>query len=203
MKASVVFATLLGSAMAFPIAASGAELKLDDKPYNYTIIDQDLRDVLRQFANNMHLRFELSDAVKGRVRGGMPTASPRQFLETLAMDYGLDWYFDGFKLYVTANTEDVSKLVAVPRDVSGAFREALSSGGISDPRFPLREMPGTDSVVVSGPPHFVDLVEQTVSALVAPKPAAAAAAGSPDYVIVYRGAGAQRTEFPKAAPGTK
>ena len=177
----------------------GAELRLGDKPYNYTVIDQDLRDVLHQFGSNMHLRVELSDAVKGRVRGRMTTDSPRRFLEAVAANYGLDWYYDGFKLYVTASNEDVSKFISLPRDLSEALKSALSSGGISDSRFPLRALAGTDSVIVSGPPHFVDLVEQAVSALVPPKSADA----SPSSVTVYRGAGVQKSDFPKAAPAVQ
>ncbi len=176
--------------------AQGAELKLGDRPYSYTVIDQDLRDVLRQFGGNMHLRIELSDAVKGRVRGRVTTASPRRFLDALAANYGLDWYYDGFKLYVTASSEDASKFITMPRDLSEAFRNALNSGGISDSRFPLRGLAGTDSVIVSGPPHFVDLVEQAAAAL-SPRKSAAA---SPSSVIIYRGAAAQKTEFPQPAP---
>ncbi len=180
-------------------SARGAELKLGERPYNYAVIDQDLRDVLHQFGSNMHLRIELSDAVKGRVRGRVTTTSPRRFLDALAASYGLDWYYDGFKLYVSAGSEDASKFITMPRDLSDAFKAALNSGGISDQRFPLRGLAGTDSLIASGPPHFLDLVEQAASALSPPKSADAA----PGSVIVYRGASAQKTEFPQPAPAAQ
>lgn len=181
---------------------SAAELKLDSAPYKYTVIDQDLRDVLQQFAGNMRLRLDLSDAVKGRVRGGVPITSPREFLDTLAAKYGLDWYYDGSKLYVTPNSEDVTKVISLASDLFEPLNKVLVSGEIADPRFPLRELAGTNSVIVSGPPHFVDLVEQAAAAL-APAKLPAQEAGKPDYVVIYRGTSAQKTEFPRAEPAAR
>ena len=183
-----------------PHHAQAADLKLGDSPYRYTIVDQDLRDVLQQFASNMRLRLDMSDGVKGRVRGGIPISAPRQFLDTLAAEYGLDWYYDGSKLYVTPNSEDVTKIIGLPHDLFEPLNKALASGQISDPRFPLRELAGTNSVIVSGPPHFVDLVEQTAAAL---RPKALEDAGKPGYVVIYRGANAQRTEFPQSDPAAR
>ena len=176
--------------------AQAADLKLDSSPYKYVVVDQDLRDVLQQFASNMHLRLDLSDAVKGRVRGGIPTSSPRQFLDTLAAEYGFDWYYDGSKLYVSPSSEDVTKIIGLPRELFESLNKALDSSGISDPRLPLRELVGTNSVIVSGPPHFVSLVEQTAAALM-PAKIPAAEADKPDYVMIYRGTGMQKTEFPR------
>ncbi len=178
---------------------TAAELRLDGAPYNYTVIDQDLRDVLQQFAGNMRLRLDLSDAVKGRVRGRTSVTSPRQFLDALAAEYGFDWYYDGSKLYVTPNGEAVTKIISLPHDLLEPLNKALASGGIADPRLPLRELAGTNSVIVSGPPRFVELVEQAAAALTPP----AQEAGTPGYVVIYRGTGVQRTEFPKAEPAAR
>ena len=183
----------------WPGRVTAAELKLDSAPYNYTVIDQDLRDVLQQFAGNMHLRLDLSDAVKGRVRGRTSIMSPRQFLDALAAEYGFDWYYDGSKLHVTPNSEAVTKIISLPHDLFEPLNNALASGGIADPRLPLRELAGTNSVIVSGPPRFVDLVEQAAAALKPP----AQEAGKPDYVVIYRGTGAQKTEFPRAEPAVR
>lgn len=180
-----------------PHDTRAAELKLDNGPYKYTVVDQDLRDVLQQFASNVHLRLDMSDTVKGRVRGGTPTSSPRRFLDALAAEYGFDWYYDGSKLYVAPNSENVSKIIGLSHELFEPLNKALESGGISDSRFPLRELAGTSSVIVSGPPHFVDLVEQAVAALT-PAKAPAAEASKPGSVVIYRGTGAQKTEFPPA-----
>ena len=151
----------------------------------------------------MRLRINLSDAVKGRVRGGVPLTSPQNFLDRVTSDCGLDWYYDGLRLYVTASSEDASKSISVPREQLAAFRTALDTGDISDPRFPLRELAGTDTVIVSGPPRFVELVEQAASALAAGKPPAAVPPNDPSSVVIYRGGASQRTDFPRAAPATR
>lgn len=45
-------------------------------PYPYTVIDQDLVSVLREFGKNAGLRVEISDKIKGRVRTKAPDVAP-------------------------------------------------------------------------------------------------------------------------------
>ncbi|WP_283206890.1 flagellar assembly protein FliX, partial [Methylorubrum podarium] len=64
------------------------------------------------------------------------------------------------------------------------LKAALDALEISDARFPIRPAPGKAVVMVSGPPRYVTLVEQTLAGLVAeeqarPKPGAEAAKAPP------------------------
>ena len=180
--ARIALAALLGLA-APASAAHGEALHLDDKPYNYTVIDQDLRDVLRQFGANLGLRVTVSDAVQGRVRGRKVTLPPAAFLDELAKEFGFDWYYDGYTLFVTANNESVTKAINLGGEGFTTLQDNLKALGIADDRFQLRPLPGGDAVLVAGPPRYVELVEQALTK--PPEP-------SSGNITIYRGSSVQQ-----------
>ncbi|GJE06788.1 MULTISPECIES: hypothetical protein [Methylobacterium] len=160
-------AALLALAVAAPLPAGAAVLKLSDKPYSYTVIDQDLSAALQEFGSNVGIKVNISPEVKGRIQGRMPEGTAQAFLDRLATSYNLEWYFDGSVLFVTSAKESRTQLLVLSpigyEDLTGAL-DALQ---ISDARFPLRPSPGKAVVMVSGPPRYVALVEQTLAGLVA------------------------------------
>lgn len=194
----------LGSGM--PSAGRGAVPPLSDQPYGYTVLDQDLRDALRQFGANNGLRVVLSDAVQGRIRGRLGTLTPRAFLDRLAADFGFDWFYDGFTLYLTAVGEGVNRLISLGPASYPQLEEMLQTLGIADARFTVRPLQGQSLVMVAGPPRFVELVQQAAAVLAAkeePKPPAAPSASAPPAtapanrsVTVYRGRAEQQVNVP-------
>lgn len=197
----VALAVALGSGT--PSAGRTTELPLSDQPYGYTVLDQDLRDTLRQFGANNGLRVILSDAVQGRVRGRLGTLTPRAFLDRLAVDFGFDWFYDGFTLYLSAVGESVNRLVPTGGATPSQLEDTLRALGIADARFVVRPMQGQNLVMVAGPPRFVELVQQAASALAlkdepsspAPLPGAVTVPG-PRSVTVYRGREEQQVSVP-------
>lgn len=171
-------------------AAPAAELHLGQQPYAYTVIDQDLRDVLRQFGANTGLRVNVSDAVQSRVRGRAIALPPVEFLDRLAKEFGFDWYYDGYTLSVTANSESVTKMVPLGGAGFDALQASLASLGIADDRFTLRPAQ-TDMVLAAGPPRYVDLVEQTAQTLAKP---AAPPPSTTSNVVIYRGSATQQVQ---------
>lgn len=168
--------------------ARAAEPAWPPEPYRYVVVDQDLRLVLQEFGRNMNVRVVLSDAVQGRVRGRLPELAPRAFLEHLAQSYGLDWYFDGDLLSISGTGESVTHFAPLHHFAFARIETDLARTGLLDPRFALRPGPGDDMALVSGPPHYVQLVEQSIAALTAAKaPAAAQAGGSRGTLVIYRG----------------
>lgn len=145
----------------------GVPLSLSSTPYRYTVLDQDLSAALQEFGNNMNLRVNISAEVKGRIRGNMPDLPPREFLDRLANLYGLQWYYDGLVLYVSAAKEAQTRMLVLTSIRFDAFKGALDELEISDDRYLVRPAPGNGLVLVSGPPRFTALVEQTFNGLVA------------------------------------
>ncbi|MDE5457196.1 MULTISPECIES: secretin N-terminal domain-containing protein [Bradyrhizobium] len=149
------------------LTAFGAPLSLPSAPYSYTVLDQDLSAALLEFGNNLNIRVNVSAEVKGRIRGRMPDLPPREFLDRLTNLYNLQWYYDGLVLYVSAANEAQSRLLVLKPISFDAFKAALDALNISDERYLVRPAPGDGLVLVSGPPRFIALLDQTLNGLVA------------------------------------
>jgi type III secretion protein C len=182
---------LVAAALAAPLGRAHAmEPKWPAGSYKYLVIDQDIRGVLSEFGRNIDVPIDLSDPVKGRLRGRLPTASAKEFLDSLCESYGLVWYFDGAVLHVNAKAELKTELISIGRLPPSEVTAKLDKLGIADPRFPVRGTPDAGIVSVSGPPPFISLVRQTLSAMAraaAPPAAREDSHGDEVRVRVFRG----------------
>jgi type III secretion protein C len=189
---SFVAAVLLAIAVEPRAACAGAP-DWSSKPYEYLIVDQDLRTVIGEFGKNVGVRTAISAEVQGRVRGSLPRSSASVFLESLSRSYGLDWYFDGATLFISATSEAQTRILELHEQTFEGVAAGLARAGLSDARYGFRPGPTAATAIVSGPPRFVELVMASVSVLTpkrAEKPAEAT-------VRVYRGALAvERVTFP-------
>lgn len=163
---ALVLTVMLGSVA--PVL--GMEPQWPTKPYKYLVIDQDIGGVLVEFGRNVGVPVDISDQVKGRLRGRLAVTTARKFLDGLCESYGLVWYFDGAVLHVNAKTEIRTELVNVGRLSPGEAREKLNALGVADDRFTVRSTQDSSIISVSGPPPFVSLVRQTLAALGSPSP---------------------------------
>ncbi|MDX8461287.1 nodulation protein NolW [Mesorhizobium sp. VK23B] len=171
-------------------ATLAAPLSLPSTPYRYTVLDQDLSAALREFGNNLNVDVDVSSEVKGRIRGRMPSMSPRAFLDRLTDLYDLQWYYDGLVLHVTAAKEAQTRMLVLTSVRFEVFKAALDELGISDERYVVRPAPGKGLVMVSGPPRFIVLVEQTYNGLVAEAQARPHDTGTPPKeteLMLFRG----------------
>lgn len=179
-----------------PQGVRAAALSLPDATYTYMVIDQDLVAALQEFGSNLRIKVNVSPEVKGRIQGRIPEGSAMAFLERLAATYNLEWYYDGSVLFVTSARENRTQLLVLSPIGYDTLKRALDALQIGDARFPIRPAPGNGMVMVSGPPRYVALVEQTLAGLVAeeqarPKPVAAApkaaAPAKTTVLTVFRG----------------
>lgn len=172
-------------------AAQAVQPAWPSTPYRYVVVDQDLKVVLQEFGRNVGVRITLSDAVQGRVRGRFPELAPMAFLEHLTRAYGLDWYFDGSMLSISASSEAVTHLVPTHGLSFEQVQGDLDRSGMLDQRFGLRQGPGSGTVVASGPPRYVQLVEQSITVLTAAKAPDAIEPVAPPptrrTLVIYRG----------------
>lgn len=143
------------------------EPKWPPGPFKYLVIDQDVKGVLVEFGRNVRVPVDVSDQVKGRLRGQIEVApvTAREFLNRLCENYGLVWYFDGAVLHVSAQAETRTEFVSIGRLSPGEASEKLSALGVADARFPMRTTQDSGVMSISGPPPFVSLVRQSLAAL--------------------------------------
>lgn len=169
--------------------AFAANLSWPPGPYKYLVIDQDIKGVLTEFGRNIGLPVDVSDQVKGRLRGQLATTTAGEFLRSLCESYGLVWYFDGTVLHVNAKTEMRTELVNIGRLPPGEAAEKLNALGVSDGQFPLRTTPDTGIISLSGPPPFLSLARQTLATLVQrlPPPAREDTGDNEVRIRVFRG----------------
>lgn len=174
------------------IMASASESRVQgppwpEGPYPYTVIDQDLVSVLREFGKNAGLRLDISDKIKGRVRTKAPQGSAKEFFLHICKVYGLEWYYDGFTLHVTPSSENVTSFLDIGSISLDDLQGELERLDLYEPRFPLRLSTNNRSVLVSGPPRYVSIVSQTLSRMSAP--AFSANMPIPSQTVIYRGSG--------------
>ena len=195
VAASLIVTSLGVSALLLPSRGLAAHLKLPDTTYTYTVINQDLPAALLEFGSNLNIKVNVSQEIRGRIQGRLPDLAPLAFLNRLASLYNLEWYFDGQVLHVTSARESQSRLL-VPGPVPfERLASTLAAFDVADERYAVRPAPNTQLVLVTGPPRFVALVEQTLNGLIAeeqarPKPAdVRVETSSPQdtFLTVFRG----------------
>ncbi len=142
MRIAFVVSFALGLMVLTPRGLTAAEPAWPTTPYDYVVIDQDLRTVLEQFGLNTGLRIALSESVKGRVHGRTKPAPPQQFFDHLTEMFGLDWYYDGAVISVSAKSEAQTQLVNLGSTSFTELETALDASGFLDQRYQLR--PGTE-----------------------------------------------------------
>jgi type III secretion protein C len=171
-----------------PLTVLAADPAWPPGPYKYLVVDQEIKGVLIEFGRNVRLPVDVSDQVKGRLRGQLPTATPREFLDGLCESQGLVWYFDGAVLHVNAKTEVRTELVSSGRLSPREAAEKLNALSVSDARFPVRATEELGVISISGPPPFLSLAKQTLSALVRRLPPVREESGGDEVTVrVFRG----------------
>ena len=146
-----------------PTAA--APVPWNNEPFSYTVVDQDLRDLLGELGARMGVSVRVSDAVKARVRGRLPPAPPQEFLKHLAAIYGFEWFYHGGTLWVSASSENQTKLLRLGPVEFNQLANTMQDLGVSDERWPLRNSSDAGIVMVNGPPRYVAMTEQSLTAL--------------------------------------
>ena len=145
--------------------AVAAPVPWGNEPFSYTVVDQDLRDLLSELGARMGISVRVSDAVKARVRGRLPPAPPQEFLQHLAAIYGFEWFYHGGTLWVSASSENQTKLLHLGPVEFSQLANTMQDLGISDERWPLRNSSDAGIVMVNGPPRYVAMTEQSLTAL--------------------------------------
>jgi type III secretion protein C len=161
------------------------------RPFEYVVINQDVRGILTEFGRNIGIPVMLTDKVSGRLHGdpGDRTAgsstpqSAGQFLNNLAKANDLTWYFDGAILYVSADQEFSTQLIDVGGLSAQEVIAELKRLSLMDERFAVRAGGNAGTLSVSGPPAFIAIVRQLVEKM-RPLPAIA---GDDPRVRVFRG----------------
>ncbi|MDN3556899.1 hypothetical protein [Halomonas maura] len=157
-----------------------------EREYRYVIIDQDVRDVLKELGYNLSMPVEISREVSGRVRGDIRTGSVEEFLEQISATNGLAWFFDGGVLHVNTRQEMTQRRFDLEGIDSQRLMDEIERARIGSP-LRARLINGESTLQAWGPEPWIDSVARHVERLRKP------ASRGPSGVRVFRGGTATET----------
>lgn len=150
--ASLAAATMPASADDIPIRWRGGAVHV-------SVQGKDIKDVLRDFASSQGVPATISGDVHGKVTGrfDMP---PQRFLETLASTFGFVWFYDGTVLSISDASGVTRQVVQLQHATTDDLKTALERLRIANPAFPLSYDSTRNTVLVNGPPQYVQLIAE-------------------------------------------
>ena len=161
---SLCFVLLCVGAGAAPATAHSAPIPWQTERFDYSAAGVPLKDALSALAEQAHVSIDVAPDVKGSVTGRFSLA-PQEFLSTMATTYDVSWYYDGAVLHVAPEADRRALAMRLNYASTDALLARLSSTGASDARFAPQIDEVTRTVVVTGPPAYVEQVEATAREL--------------------------------------
>jgi type III secretion protein C len=137
--------------------AHSAPMPWKKKNFQYTADNQKITDVLREFAASQGVPVVISPEVEGIVNAKF-NLPPAKMMEVMSSTFGLVWYFDGTVLHIYPASIIKTELIRLNKDKLVELQESVERLRIYDPRFPLVADPIQGTILVSGPPRYVDMV---------------------------------------------
>nr|WP_244306470.1 type III secretion system outer membrane ring subunit SctC [Paraburkholderia lacunae] len=158
--ASILLSVSLFMALAQP--ARAAELRWRNRPFTIVANGKRIADFIRELASSQGVTAIVDSKIDGTISGRF-SGSPQQTLDTVCATYGLAWYYDGSFLYIDPADQSQTQVIPIPPNSASAVGQALQTMQIVDKRFALVINDRANSVYVSGPRRYVELVRQAVS----------------------------------------
>ena len=134
-----------------------------DVAYPYSIINQNLTNVLENFGYNTGLKVSVAQDVRGTVHGRESSGTAGQFLDEVTRSNDLDWYSDGTVVYVSPASDEETAAIPLNGFSFDKLRNYLAGSGLLDKRFRLSRRAG-NVAILSGPPSYVAVVKQAIEA---------------------------------------
>lgn len=167
LAATMLFAAALLSVSLFsPVtpSARAAELRWRNRPFTIVANGRKIADFIRELASSQGITAVVDPKVDGTISGRF-SGTPEQTLDTVCATYGLTWYYDGSFLYVDPADQSQSQVIPIPPNSAGEISRALQTMQIADKRFSLVINDRSNSIYVSGPRRYIELVRQAVSSV--------------------------------------
>lgn len=138
------------------------------KDYNYFFHGEDLQTALNHYAQGVGLELYVSHDINmiltKHVSGQISVAKPDDILDVLASRYGFSWFIYSDKLYISSKSKN-SVAKKVQAEDMPSVRTLLSQDGLLASKFGYLEIPSQNSIIISGPQTYVDLVSKKIDQL--------------------------------------
>ena len=131
--------------------------------YSYTARQALVSEVLTNFAAAQGIGLNLPPDLKMIVSGNFHDCKPQDFLEQVCGICNLVWYYDGAGLYICTPAEMRSSLLELRYMKADDVIEILRELDVEDPRFPMARTKDNALIKISGPPRYVELIQELVA----------------------------------------
>jgi len=131
--------------------------------YSYTARQALVSEVLTNFAAAQGIGLSLPQNLKLFVSGNFHECKPQDFLEQVCGICNLVWYYDGAGLYICTPAEMRSSLLELRYMKADDVIEILQELNVEDPRFPIARTKDNALIKISGPPRYVELIQELVA----------------------------------------
>jgi len=128
--------------------------------YAYAAQNTPLYTLLKDFANSHAVSLHASPDFGGVVNGRIRADSPTDFLNRLGIQYRFQWFVYNDTLYISPQSSQISRRIKVSSDAAPDLKQALQDVGLLEDKFGFGELPDDGVVIVTGPPEYVQLVQE-------------------------------------------
>lgn len=145
------------SSLASPVSASTET--------SYVVIEQRLKDFVRELAAHTGARISLTSASRGWIRNTELSGDLPSILTGLESKLELDWFEYNNVYFISKKSEAVTRMVRLGDLKFSDVSDKLESSDFPIDRFPLRSVSGGSALIVTGPPRLLALVEATIESI--------------------------------------
>nr|WP_205298850.1 MULTISPECIES: type III secretion system outer membrane ring subunit SctC [Pantoea] len=127
--------------------------------YAYAAQNTPLKTVLQDFATSHSVSLNIPVDFDVNVDGRLRADSPSDFLNRLGLQYRFQWFVYNDTLYISRQSDQISRRIKVSADAAPDLKQALTDVGLLESKFGFGELPDDGVVIVTGPPEYVRLIQ--------------------------------------------
>lgn len=146
-------------------AATGKDGVDAGEALDYYVVDQDVRQVLREIERATGVRYAISNQVRGRLKSVRLVGAPAEIMGTISERLSLDWFIFNGVLHVSARTETQTRLVRLEELDADLALTTLRRSGLPTAAFPSQITGDGAALALTGPPAFLALAETVLESL--------------------------------------
>lgn len=167
-KATLIVIGTVIAAVLVPSLLSAEQEYPPEWEQNYPLVTEEIKlnDALKLFGRNLRVGVIIDDNVEQqtvRTMSGAHTAI--SYLDSLTQDFGLNWYFDGSILRIYPIGETETHIIPLKDRYAREIVDSLVELGIYQPRFLHMAGDKAQTLRITAPREYLDLVSRTVQAI--------------------------------------
>ncbi|MES0864872.1 hypothetical protein ABLN87_21190 [Ruegeria sp. SCPT10] len=166
---SCIIITIFVQTGSAQVQTSETEYKLlpnGDQPYPLLSVSQDVKQALRVFARNLNVTLKMEGEITGTIQSkGKMTLSKREYIDRIASELDLVWYFDGLILHVASRDSLRTRIFPLSINNGNHIIEVLVTLGVFQREFIHNVDEKNRILLVTGPDSYIQIVDEALKSL--------------------------------------